>query len=63
VNPQLKKLDNGKGDYVAQVIGAAGYSRGEDKLMGMPEWRNSPAAAKGALIAGFTAATATGTSP
>ncbi len=37
VNPQLKKLDNGAGEYIAQVIGSTGYSRGEDKLMGPPE--------------------------
>jgi len=30
VNPQLKKLDNGAGEYIAQVIGSTGYSRGED---------------------------------
>lgn len=52
VNPQLKKLDNGAGDYVAQVIGSTGYSRGEDKLMGPPEWKNDPQSSKGGLVAG-----------
>src|SRR5256714_106777 len=52
VNPQLKKLDNGAGEYIAQVIGSTGYSRGEDKLMGSPEWKNNHQAAKGSLVAG-----------
>ncbi len=52
VNPQLSKLDSGHGDYIAQVIGSTGYSRGEDKLMGAPEWKNNAQAAKGSLIAG-----------
>jgi OOP family OmpA-OmpF porin len=52
VNPQLKKLDGGKGDYVAQVIGSTGYSRGEDKLMGPVDWKNNAQAAKGGLVAG-----------
>src|SRR5438046_924975 len=51
VNPQLKKLDNGAGEYTAQVIGSTGYSRGEDKLMGPPEWKSDPQAAKGGLVA------------
>src|SRR5437868_1221214 len=42
VNPQLKKLDNSAGEYIAQVIGSTGYSRGEDKLMGPPEWTSDP---------------------
>ncbi len=52
VNPQLRKLDSGRGDYIAQVIGSPGYSRGEDKLMGPSEWKNNPQAAKGGLVAG-----------
>src|SRR5207245_5682143 len=52
VNPQLKKLDNGAGEYIAQVIGSTGYSRGEDKLMGPPEWKSDAQAAKGGLVAG-----------
>jgi len=49
VNPQLKKLDNGAGEYIAQVIGSTGYSRGEDKLMGPREWKADAQAAKGGL--------------
>src|SRR6266852_3176415 len=52
VNPQLKKLDNGAGEYIAQVIGSTGYSRGEDKLMAPPEWKSNAQAAKGGLVAG-----------
>lgn len=49
LNPQLSKLG---ADYTAQVVGAAGYSRGEDKCMGLVKWKDNPNAAKGALLAG-----------
>lgn len=39
-------------DYRCEIIGSAGFSRGEDKCMGLPEWKDSPEAMKGALIAG-----------
>jgi len=49
VNPQLKKL--GK-DFQAKVIGAAGYSRGEDAFMAPAEVKRDPQAAKGLLVEG-----------
>lgn len=50
VNSTLKKLGPG---YQAKVIGALGYSRGEDKLMGPPSWKSSPADSKGGVCAGY----------
>ncbi len=49
LNDRLIKLGP---DYVAVVVGSAGYSRGEDKFMGPPAWKKTPAAAKGGLVAG-----------
>lgn len=49
VDDRLMKLGP---DYMAVVVGSAGYSRGEDKLMGPPAWRDNPQRAKGGVIAG-----------
>jgi OmpA-OmpF porin, OOP family len=47
VNPQLKKLNDS-----LIIIGAAGYSRGEDAFMVPPKVKGNPQNAKGLLVAG-----------
>ena len=49
LNDALKRLGP---DYIAKVVGSAGYSRGEDKFMGPVEWKTNPAASRGGLVAG-----------
>jgi OOP family OmpA-OmpF porin len=49
LNDRLRKLGP---DYVAAVVGSAGYSRGEDKFMGPAAWKADPTKARGGLVAG-----------
>src|SRR3954453_99290 len=49
VNDTLRRIGP---NYIARVVGSAGFSRGEDKLMGPPEWKGNPAASRGSLVAG-----------
>lgn len=39
-------------EYQAKIVGAIGYSRGEDKFMGPPAWKVSPSSSKGGVVAG-----------
>jgi OOP family OmpA-OmpF porin len=48
-NKLLEKLGD---DYRAEIIGAVGYSRGEDAWWGPQEWKDDPASVKGKGTAG-----------
>ncbi len=49
LNDSLKRIGP---EYQAKIVGAAGYSRGEDKFMGPPEWKANPSACRGGVVAG-----------
>jgi OOP family OmpA-OmpF porin len=48
--PELSALGP---EYIPEAFGSPGYSRGEDKLMGQPEWVNNPKLLRGSLISGY----------
>lgn len=50
VQPTLLKIDGGKGQYTAQIIGSVGFSNGEDKLQAPAAWKQNPQLAKGSVI-------------
>ena len=50
LNDTLGKLGP---EYKAKIVGAIGFSRGEDKFMGPQEWASNPAASKGGVVSGY----------
>jgi len=50
VNTTLEKIGP---EYIAQGFFSCGFSRGEDKLMGPPEWKESPQLARGKTVASY----------
>jgi OOP family OmpA-OmpF porin len=49
----LNKLTKRVGDeYRGEVVGAVGYSDGEDAFMGPEEWKTDPSSARGGVVAG-----------
>ena len=50
VNDTLRRLGP---EYTAKVVGSCGYSRGEDKFMGPPAWKENPQASRGGVVAGY----------
>lgn len=50
INDTLARLG---GEYKAKVVGSMGYSRGEDKFMGPPDWKSNPASSRGGVVSGY----------
>ncbi|HEX8551134.1 MAG TPA: OmpA family protein [Abditibacteriaceae bacterium] len=50
LNDALKRLGP---EYQAKIVGAIGYSRGEDKFMGPQDWKADPETSKGGVVAGY----------
>src|SRR3989338_5901916 len=50
LNPQLAKFGQ---DCIAEIIGAVGFSHGEDKFMGPIAWKLDPQTARGGLAAAY----------
>lgn len=51
-NKALRDIDP---NYRAEIVGASGFSYGEDKFMGPPEWKKNPQSSLGGLVAGVPA--------
>ena len=49
LNETLRKIGP---EYMATIVGSAGYSRGEDKFMGPSDWKKNPQTARGGVVAG-----------
>lgn len=50
INEATKDLGS---EYRAEVVGALGYSRGEDACFGPQEWKDNPQSARGGVISGY----------
>lgn len=50
LNDALGKLGP---EYKAKIVGVAGFSHGEDKFMGPPEWKKNPRSAMGGVCAAY----------
>jgi OmpA-OmpF porin, OOP family len=49
VNDGIRSFGPG---YQLKIVGSAGYSRGEDKFLGPPAWKDDPNSARGGLVSG-----------
>lgn len=50
LNDTLGKLGP---EYKAKIVGAIGFSRGEDKFMGPQTWASNPSTSKGGVVTGY----------